>query len=300
MDALSAILEVIKLEYIVCNKHEVKGSWALDIVQQGMAQFWRIINGRCMVGLHSGESVVLEEGDMVFVPHGASHWIGDSEQTRRISVEEYLRAEHLISVPDGETVLVSGYFRFEELQMHPFIKALPPMIHISRFGSKHHQLLEHVSHTMHTELNNEKPGSKIMLRNLAEMLFITVIRAYLEQKVPENSFLAALTDTQISKALKLMHDEPERDWTLESLAKSVAMSRSVFAGRFKKLVGDTPLGYLTNWRINKAMSLLTTEKINVSEVAYNVGYQSEAAFNRIFKSKTGKTPAMYRKSNAIH
>lgn len=93
-----------------------------------------------------------------------------------------------------------------------------------------------------------------------------------------------------------MHDTPEQDWTLESLAKSVAMSRSVFAGRFKKLVGETPLTYLTNWRINRAQELLISEKVSIEEVAFRVGYQSEPAFNRLFKTKTGRTPGVYRRN----
>lgn len=117
------------------------------------------------------------------------------------------------------------------------------------------------------------------------------------QASPDRGFLAALNDTQISKALKLMHGLPDKDWTLESLAQSVAMSRSVFAGRFKKLNGETPLVYLTNWRISLAREILIQEKITIDEVASRVGYHSEAAFNRIFKAKTGKTPAVYRRNH---
>jgi AraC-like DNA-binding protein len=300
MDALSSILEVIKLECIVCDKHLVKGPWGLDIVQQGTAQFWRLIKGHCMVGLYDNQVVRMDEGDIVFVPHGASHWIADSASSRRVTVDEYVKASAagvpFFSESGEETLLVGGYFRFEEHQKHPFLRDLPPLIHITRFGTLHHQLLEHTAQIMHAELSVEKPGGHSMLRSLAEMLFVSIIRTYLEQSVAENGFLSALNDPQISKALKYMHDDPAQDWTLQSLAKSVAMSRSVFAGKFKQLVGETPLTYLTNWRINRAKELLVSEKSNVSEVAFNVGYQSEAAFNRVFKARTGKTPAMYRRS----
>jgi transcriptional regulator GlxA family with amidase domain len=93
-----------------------------------------------------------------------------------------------------------------------------------------------------------------------------------------------------------MQDSPQKDWTLESLASEIGMSRSVFFNQFKKLVHETPMSYLTNWRIRRAQKLLITNQSNVSEIATNVGYQSEAAFNRIFKSKTGQTPAVYRRS----
>jgi len=146
------------------------------------------------------------------------------------------------------------------------------------------------------ELNNEKPGSSVMLKCLSEIMFINIIRAYLEQAVPDSGFLSALNDTRISKALKLMQDSPQNDWTLESLASEIGMSRSVFFNRFKKLVHETPLSYLTNWRIRQAQKLLITDNSNISEIAANFGYQSESAFNRIFKSKTGQTPAVYRRS----
>ena len=145
------------------------------------------------------------------------------------------------------------------------------------------------------ELTNERPGSSVMLKCLSEIMFINIIRAYLEQAAPDTGFLSAINDTRISKALKLMQDSPHNDWTLGSLASESGMSRSVFFNRFKKLVHETPLSYLTNWRMRQAQKLLTTDNSNISEIAASVGYQSEAAFNRIFKSKTGQTPAVYRR-----
>jgi AraC-like DNA-binding protein len=96
-----------------------------------------------------------------------------------------------------------------------------------------------------------------------------------------------------------MQDSPGTDWTLESLASEVGMSRSVFFNQFKKFLHETPLSYLTNWRIRKARELLTTNTSNISEIAMAVGYQSEAAFNRIFKAKTGSTPAVFRRNKSL-
>jgi transcriptional regulator GlxA family with amidase domain len=140
-----------------------------------------------------------------------------------------------------------------------------------------------------------------MLKSLSEIMFVNIIRAYLDLEQPGAGcgFLSALNDPRISKALKLMQDSPQNDWTLESLASEIGMSRSVFFNRFKKLVHETPLSYLTNWRIRQAQQLLTTDNRNISEIATSVGYQSESAFNRIFKSKTGQTPAVYRRSKII-
>ena len=302
MDALSAILEATKLKGVVCDKLSVSGPWGLRIDRNEATQFWRLIEGSCMVSLYDGPSVSMEAGDIVMVPHGAAHWIGDHESSPRATpvelVASNLSGQPLFSGPGKRALLVGGHFTFDRHQSHPFLKDLPPIIRITQFGTQHRQLLEHTGALMVSELGVENPGSNMMRRGLAEILFVTVIRAYLEQALPESGFLAALNDTQISNALKLMHELPEKDWTLDALAKSVAMSRSVFAGRFKKLVGETPLTYLTNWRINKAREILKTEKVSIDEVASRVGYQSEPAFNRIFKAKTGKTPAVYRRNKA--
>ena len=299
MDVLSSILKVTRLEAIVCSTSMLKGPWGLDVAQTGEARFYRLIKGSCIVSLYNDQPVTMGEGDMVYIPHGDSHWIADSAASRRVTINEYVRSQTagtpFFSGPEPETILAAGHFSYNEEGTHPFLKDLPPMIHIRGYGTLHHQFLQHTGYVIHTERDHEKPGSQMMLKSLAEMLFVSVIRTYIEQSAPETGFLAALNDSQISKALSIMHNDPAQDWTLQSLAKSVAMSRSVFAGRFKSLVGETPLSYLTNWRINRAKELLIAEKINVSDVAFKVGYQSEAAFNRVFKARTGKTPAMYRR-----
>jgi AraC-like DNA-binding protein len=300
MDALSSILEVTKLRGLVCDKLFVSGPWGLDIIQNENAQFWRLLKGTCTVTLLDGFAVTMEEGDIVIVPHGASHWIGDHASSRRVTAVNFINAKlsgkPMFNGPGNETVLVGGNFSFDKQRMHPFLRDLPPIIRINQFGTRYEKLLEHTSGLMVAELNEDHQGSNLMRRSLAEILFVSVIRAYLEQASPEQGFLAALNDSQISDALKLMHDSPAQDWTLQSLASYVAMSRSVFSGRFKKLVGETPLSYLTNWRINRAKELLITEKVSINEVASRVGYQSQPAFNRVFKTKTGKTPAQYRRT----
>jgi len=195
-----------------------------------------------------------------------------------------------------ETTLIAGHFEFDYQPLHPFLKDLPPIIHIRQYVTENQLLLKQVTQLMVEELNNERPGSSVMLKCLSEIMFINIIRTYLEQAVPDSGFLSALNDTRISKALKLIQDSPQNHWTLESLASEIGMSRSVFFNQFKKLVHETPLSYLTNWRIRQAQKLLMMDNSNISEIAANVGYQSEAAFNRIFKSKTGQTPAVYRRS----
>jgi AraC-like DNA-binding protein len=305
MDALSTVLEATRLRSVVYSKFPLAAPWGLDVVKDENSQFWRLVSGSCTIGSPDGRVIELAEGDLVFVPHGSAHWIADKSTSLRMPSPEFVKARRAgIPVFNGGgdvTTLIAGHFEFDYQPLHPFLKDLPPIIHIRQYVTENQLLLKQVTQLMLEELNNEKPGSRVMLKSLSEIMFVNIIRAYLDLEQPGAGcgFLSALNDPRISKALKLMQDSPQNDWTLESLASEIGMSRSVFFNRFKKLVHETPLSYLTNWRIRQAQQLLTTDNRNISEIATSVGYQSESAFNRIFKSKTGQTPAVYRRSKII-
>jgi len=304
MDALSTILEATRLKSVVYSKFPLAAPWGLDIVQDENSQFWRLVSGDCTVGSSDGSIIKMQEGDLIFVPHGSAHWIANKSTSLRMPSPEFVKARRAgtpVFNGDGEeTILIAGHFEFDYQSLHPFLKDLPPIIHIKQYVTENQLLLKQVTQLMLEELNNERPGSGVMLKCLSEIMFVNIIRAYLEQTTTNSGFLSALNDPRISKALKLMQDSPQNDWTLESLASEVGMSRSVFFNQFKKLVHETPLSYLTNWRIRHAQKLLVMDNSNISEIAANVGYQSEAAFNRIFKSKTGQTPAVYRRSKFLN
>jgi len=300
MDALSTVLEAVRLRTVVYSKFPLSAPWGLDVIGDENSQFWRLVSGSCTVGSPDGHTIELAEGDLVFIPHGSAHWIADKSTSLRMPSPEFVKARRE-GIPvfngDGEiTMLIAGHFEFDYQLMHPFLKDLPSIIHIRQYGTENQQLLKQVTQLMLQEISDEKPGSTVMLKCLSEIMFVNIIRAYLEQDVPASGFLSALNDPKISKALKLMQDSPQINWTLESLASEIGMSRSIFFNQFKKLLLETPLSYLTNWRIRRASTLLLTDNKNIAEIAANVGYQSEAAFNRIFKSKTGCTPAAYRKN----
>jgi AraC-like DNA-binding protein len=301
MDALSTVLEATKLKGVVYSKFPLAAPWGLDVIQDQNSQFWRLVSGTCTVGSPDGRVIEMKEGDLVFIPHGSAHWIADKATSLRMPSPEFVKARRAgMPVFDngGEvTNLIAGHFEFDYQPLHPFLKDLPPVIHIKQYSTENQLLVRQVTQLMLDELNNERPGSNVMLKCLSEIMFINIIRSYLEQTAPGSGFISALNDPRISKALKLMQDAPQNNWTLESLALEIGMSRSVFFNQFKKLVHETPLSYLTNWRIRQAQKLLMTNSSNISQIAAKVGYQSEAAFNRIFKSKTGQTPAVYRRSN---
>jgi AraC-like DNA-binding protein len=304
MDALSTVLEATRLRSVVYSKFPLAAPWGLDIVKDQNSQFWRLVSGKCTVGSPDGAVIEMAEGDLVFVPHGSAHWIADKATSLRMPSPEFVKARRagvpVFHLGGDVTMLIAGHFEFDYQPLHPFLKDLPPVIHIRQYVTEDQLLLKQVTQLMLAELDNERPGSSVMLKCLSEIMFVNIIRAYLEQAAPGSGFLSALNDPRISKALKLLQDSPQNDWTLASLASEIGMSRSVFFNRFKKLVHETPLSYLTNWRIRQAQKLLMMDDSKISEIASKVGYQSEAAFNRVFKSKTGQTPAVYRRGKSIH
>jgi AraC-like DNA-binding protein len=141
---------------------------------------------------------------------------------------------------------------------------------------------------------SQQSGSEVMLRRLTEMLFIQVVRIWIDQQAQATGgWLAALRDQPISMALGLIHQSPERGWKVEELADAVALSRSAFSARFTHLVGEPPVKYLTRWRMHVATRLLKNE-VSVDRIARQLGYDSEAAFRKAFKREVGIPPARYR------
>jgi mannose-6-phosphate isomerase-like protein (cupin superfamily) len=226
MDALSTILEVVGLRSVVYSKFPLATPWGLDIVKDENSQFWRLVSGSCTVGSPDGRVIEMAEGDLIFVPHGSAHWIADSATSLRMPSPEFVKARR-VGIPvfnngDDRTVLVAGHFEFDYQSLHPFLKDLPPVIHIRQYVTENQVLVKEVTQLMLEELNNERPGSGVMLKCLSEIMFVNIIRAYLEQDMPDSGFLSALNDPRISKALKLMQDSPQNDWTLNLLHRRLA------------------------------------------------------------------------------
>ena len=299
MDALSGVLESVKLKAVVYPKFSFTSSWGIEIEQDFRSQFWLLLKGTCYLRVPGEKAIKMNVGDFIFVPHGSTHRISGKSNTTCVPASQFGKAYHsgkpLFQGKDEETILMGGHFEFTPTVQHPFIKTLPKVIHINNTTKELNLWLQQAASLMNEEISDEKIGSKLILGRLVDILFVLIIRAYLEQANIKEGFLMALKDNRISNSLKSIHESPEKNWTLHQLAATAGMSRSLFCREFKRLVGETPLSYLTNWRILKAKEILSESKENISEIVSKVGYQSEAAFNRLFKSKVGETPASYRR-----
>jgi len=299
MDALSDVLDSLKLKGVVYQKIRFTAPWGVAIAQDQYSQFWRLLKGTCYVSIPGEEIIKMDEGDFILVPHGAAHRILGHPDNASVPSAQYVKAlqngQPLFQGNDEETLLIGGHFEFTSPVLHPFIQSLPKVIKINSHQNEIRLWLEQSAAFMNEELSTGRAGSSVILGRLAEVIFILIIRAYIEEAEVGQGFLRAIKDPKISTSLNYMHAAPEKEWTLEQLAAAAGMSRSLYCREFKRLLGETPLVYLTNWRILKSQEFLLENKENISEIAEKVGYQSEAAFNRLFKSKVGETPASYRR-----
>ncbi len=299
MDVLSSILDRVKLKSAVYFKSDFPSPWGMDIPKGPFAQFHMVTKGRCVLSTKSGQ-IVLFEGDIVIFPLGNDHWLADDISSHRKNGQDVVKAiwngKSLFEGPSVTTTLVCGHFEFDRTIDHQFIRELPEIIHITGSERKEISWLENVANLVVQETEGNCSGSHIITGKLGEILFVHALRAHVEKNASGKGFLAALQDKRIGRALQGIHDHPERNWQVATLAQLSGMSRTGFSNRFKNLVGATPLSYVTDWRIIRAKELLEQSKASVGEIAESVGYRSEAAFNRVFKKKVHQTPLKFRQN----
>jgi AraC-like DNA-binding protein len=197
---------------------------------------------------------------------------------------------------DDITRFICGYFGCERHANRMFLAGLPKMIKIDIRSDETGAWIESSIRHLLSDADANRPGRVALLAKASEALFIEALRRYMEQLPPEQSgWLAAARDPIVGAALALVHRKPFAAWTLESLAAEAGTSRSVLSDRFARYLDDAPLAYLARWRLQLASRLLETTRKTIQQVATEVGYDSEASFNRAFKREFGEPPARYRK-----
>ena len=302
MDALSAVFRKIKLRSAIYFKSDFASPWGMDIPEGPYAQFHMVSRGRCLLKTKNGLQPLFS-GDVVIFPFGLSHWLADTNKSKRPNGKEVVQAIRGGANPftgtNIATTLICGHFEFDRSIDHPFIKELPEVLIISNLETREFYGLEHICELIMREAENVAQGSMAITTKLAEVLFIHVLRAHAFTTMAETGFFAALQDSRISRVLKRMHEAPEQDWQLSGLAQLAGMSRTSFSNRFKYLLGETPIKYLTHWRILHAKELLEESNRPVGKIAEEIGYESEAAFIRAFKKRVKTTPLKYRQSLLI-
>ena len=246
----------------------------------------------------------LSAGDIIVLPHGDTHVLGSTPELRRspdMSLYRWpddgaLPASISMGGPKGEPAhFVCGFLGCDARPFNPLLTALPRVIRVSdRSGA----LSSYVQFAV-AESKNRRMGGASVLSRLSELMFVDVVRSYLETLPPDRAdWLAGLRDPFVGKAIAALHRHPNREWTIESLAREVALSRSALAERFTHFVGRPPMQYLANWRMQLAANHLLTSLESVASIANRVGYESEAAFSRAFKKSVGVPPSEWRRQRA--
>jgi len=285
-----------------------------------IALFHIVVQGQCWLAIPGYVPVLLAAGDAILIPHSAPHVITSDLRVTPIPITSILQPpppDGLASVIGGglgeTTQFVCGFLHCDQ-RFNPLIGALPELIVIhpgegerndgQRVGQREPTTVLSVQpgdwlettmrHTV-TESLGGGPGNSDMLARLCEILFFEVVRRYMQQlPAAHPGWLAGVRDPIVGQVLRLLHAHPGYPWTVEELARTVAVSRSSLADRFTTLVGETPMRYLAAWRMQLAKHLLKQTTLNLAEVAGRVGYDSDVAFNRAFKRHVGQSPAAWR------
>ncbi|HEX9036836.1 MAG TPA: AraC family transcriptional regulator [Ktedonobacterales bacterium] len=337
MDVLSDTLRVLRLSGAVFFTARFASPWGIFSPPAGaLAQFLSlstdcvtpfhvVVEGRCAINLENHQTIELDAGDVIILPHGAAHVMGNDQQTDPMPLGALLPPLTNGAIPEIEiegpgqvTRFICGFLQCDR-QFNPLLRALPDALVISNrdqaaraapghgisSGRKRTTVIrsgEWLGATLRQtveESDHGDPGSVVMLGRLAEILFVEALRRYMRELPPaQPGWLSGVKDPVVGQALALLHANPERDWTVDDLARAAAVSRSTLADRFTLLIGEPPMRYLTRWRMQLAQHLLRQTELTVATVAARVGYASEVAFGHAFKRYVGQPPVLWRLSDS--
>ncbi|BDH46021.1 AraC family transcriptional regulator [Salmonella enterica subsp. enterica serovar Choleraesuis] len=310
MSTLDYLLEHLKLQSSIFSQLTLNGHWGITKARhpQG-APFHLLLSGDAWLRLPGQQRLIhLNEGDMVMIPAGHQHDLLSEPNARTVAFTQLLASNGYITSGENshfqvsritvglpgerQTKLVTGIFNFGESLRNPLVTTLPDYLHLR--GERNPWLPSSLA-LLSSELDSEQPGMSTIAVRMADILFVQAIRHYLSQHhnfTP--GWLNGLNDPQIAKSLALIHQNPAHPWNLVLLSQTIGMSRSRFAERFKTLIGQTPMSYLTEWRMYLAADRLRHSQIRLTQLAAESGYESDVAFSKAFKKWSGYTPRAFR------
>jgi AraC-like DNA-binding protein len=299
-DPLSDILQLTKAESLVTGGITAGGPWAIRFPAPSSIKFFAVLKGLCWVRIDGeAEPIRFDTGDVGLITARRAFVLASDPALPAVDAMELFRcaATSTPQIGNGQDFAhIGGHVLLDDASGELLARALPPWIHVraaTRQATAFRGLLEQLVE----EQGDERPGGRLASAQLAQLLFIQILRAHMQADAAKPaSWLRAMCDRRVSPALSLMHDDPARDWHLEELAEACAMSRTTFTLRFKAAAGCAPLTYLAEWRISLAKQALREGTSTVAVIAEAVGYTSESAFSNAFKRMTGQSPRSYRQS----
>lgn len=309
MDLLSDILAHLRLKGTLYFRTSFTSPWGVQVPSfENVARFHFAHKGRCFVRIDGvEEAVFIEQGDLIIITRGAAHTLYCDPTTE----DQALRLDQVVEMSgyDGsgalvygeqgtnqETQLVCGHFSFDRNASHPLISALPSFIHIRNYGEASGIWMENTLKVIGLEAGRNKLGSDLIALKMSEIIFAQALRTYLTSDGMTMSVLSGFADPNIARALQAIHADPDHGWSLEELSTLAGMSRTSFVTKFSSCLMMTPFEYLTHWRMQIARQQLEESDATIIKIAESVGYQSEAAFSRVFKKQFQTAPATYRRA----
>jgi AraC-like DNA-binding protein len=321
MDALSDVLRVARLTGGVFLHAEFFAPWCLASQLKPkhcepflgpashMILYHYVVEGRLSVRLEGGETFELAPGEIVLFPRNDLHLLGSD-----LDLPPVMGSDVIVPPTDGglsairlggngaRTQLICGFLGCNDVEDNPVISTLPPRLHLNVEEAGAAEWIRSTFEYAAQEVAAGRPGSETVLAKLSELLFVEAVRRYVNALPPEQTgWLAGLRDPHVARSLALFHGNIARSWTVDALGREVGLSRSSLADRFTRLVGQAPMQYLTNWRMQVAAYDLRNTNASLAQVAQRIGYDSEAAFSRAFKKIFGAAPATWRRQkDAAH
>ena len=317
VDALSDVLKTIRMTGAVFFRVSARAPWVaqqlpreavLPMILPGaehMISYHIVTEGQCFANVIGGESIALTAGQVIVFTRGDRHVMSSEPGMRVVPLTRFANDGVPENLPFTATFgstgpitakVVCGFLACDAQPFNPLLENLPPVIKAGDRIDSNAGWLGQLIRLAMIESADKRAGGESVLAKVSELMFIEVVRQYLEALPAEQGgWLAGLRDPFVGKALSLMHGAPALNWTIEKLAKDVGLSRSVLAQRFTHLVGMPPMQYLAKWRMQIASGLLSDGSANVATVAAEIGYASEAAFSRAFKKMVGISPSDWRR-----
>ena len=321
MDVLSEVLKAVKLQGAMFYNGEFSSPWSLcspasrTVVPylapdaEHVIIYHLLTEGHASARLLDGESIALSAGDLVIFPHGDPHIIENGPRTKTVDMAQELariaaRGLKLARFGGGGEVtkFICGFMACDPRLSQVFLSGLPPVFKVSIRNTESGRWLENSIRFSVNEAGASRAGGEAVLAKLSEVLFVETLRAYIaDLPAHQTGWLAGARDEEVGKTLALMHRNPAHPWTIATLAKEAGVSRSVLAERFRRYLNEAPMAYLTRWRLQLGAQMLASTSYSVAQIAAEVGYESEAAFNRAFKRDFTVPPARFRsQSRAAH
>lgn len=303
-DVLSDALQSLGLQTRLFCHSELAPPWCLAFPASHLAHFHYIERGGAWVRLQdSNQTIALAAGDLLVLPHGRRYQIADSPKRAPVPFSKVIPASprgcsvvHAGEGPPAVTMLC-GAFSMQRGSAQPLLSLLPETLLLRPADSGEAAWVEATLRQLAAEVRRQQAGHELVVSRLTDVLFVQVLRAWLHHTpAGGGNWLGALRDPQIGKALAAMHEDPAHDWTIRDLAERAGLSRSPFAARFARLVGQSPMAYLTKLRMQKAAGMLRSQRVSMMDAALASGYQSEAAFSKAFRRQFGVPPGKYRKA----